>query len=368
MRFRSVRLAGVLLALAMAGSLLAAQSKKPRPAGAPATPQKLDEEYTQLIKEYLQDPRITTELVDHMPASDTVPSPLKFLGRIPGKPGELTYAEGHLPLLRGPRQVSPRARFWKIGQTEEGRDQVILAIADEATISDLDSYKGLLAQARRSAQTHRGAGRRHRPYRQAHLLGRQRHPLARNRRPRNAHRAGLPPHRRGNALHPDHPQQRHHLHHARRRSRRPRKTGRHLLLRQAAPAGRPAPAAHVLGQVRAARQQPRRHGPVSEDHPELHPRRCSSGTPPSCTTCTKRNLISTSPPAPAPTTSRSTPSRSTSGGCSPKPKSWRWPSAACPASGPTAITTAGCRTTCSGSASRTIPSAASTKCRATART
>ena len=40
----------------------------------------------------MQDPRISTELVDHMPASDTVPSPLKFLGRIPGKPGELTYA------------------------------------------------------------------------------------------------------------------------------------------------------------------------------------------------------------------------------------------------------------------------------------
>ncbi len=29
--------------------------------------------------------------------------------------------------------------------------------------------------------------------------------------------------------------------------------------------------------------------------------------------------------------------RSTNGGCWPKPKSWKWPSAACPASGPTAI-------------------------------
>ncbi len=44
-------------------------------------PQKQDEEYTKLIKQYLQDPRISTELVDHMPASDKVPSPLKFLGR-----------------------------------------------------------------------------------------------------------------------------------------------------------------------------------------------------------------------------------------------------------------------------------------------
>ena len=53
----------------------------------------MDEEYTRLIKQYLQDSRITTDLVDHMPASDKVPSPLKFFGRIPGTPGELTYAK-----------------------------------------------------------------------------------------------------------------------------------------------------------------------------------------------------------------------------------------------------------------------------------
>ena len=55
--------------------------------------QKIDEEYTRLIQQHLQDPRITTELVDHLPASDTVPSPLKFLGRAVGTPGELTYAK-----------------------------------------------------------------------------------------------------------------------------------------------------------------------------------------------------------------------------------------------------------------------------------
>ena len=66
---------------------IAAQSK-----AKPAT-QKIDEEYTKTIKQNLQDPRITTELVDHLPASDTVPSPLKFLGRAVGTPGELTYAK-----------------------------------------------------------------------------------------------------------------------------------------------------------------------------------------------------------------------------------------------------------------------------------
>jgi hypothetical protein len=81
-----------------------------------------------------------------MPASDTVPSPLKFLGRIPGKPGELTYAKDIYRYYEALAKASPRAKFWKIGQTEEGRDQVILAIADEATIKDLDKYKDILSR------------------------------------------------------------------------------------------------------------------------------------------------------------------------------------------------------------------------------
>jgi hypothetical protein len=109
-------------------------------------PQKQDEEYTRLIKQYLQDSRITTELVDHMPASATVPSPLKFFGRIPGTPGELTYAKDIQRYYEALVKASPRAFLWKLGQTEEGRDIIVLAIADEATIKELPKYKDMLAQ------------------------------------------------------------------------------------------------------------------------------------------------------------------------------------------------------------------------------
>ncbi len=143
-------LVAAALVYAVSTAPVSAQSKKgktapPAPAAA-AQPQKLDEEYTKLIKEYLQDPRITTELVDHMPASDTVPSPLKFLGRIPGKPGELTYAKDIERYYQALAAASPRAKFWKLGTTEEGRDIVTLAIADEQTIKDLDKYKDMLAK------------------------------------------------------------------------------------------------------------------------------------------------------------------------------------------------------------------------------
>ena len=107
--------------------------------------QKIDAEYTAKIREALQDPRITTELVDHLPASDTVPTPLKFLGRYVGQPGELTYAKDIHRYYQELARVSKRARYWTIGKTEEGRDMVALAIADDATIAALEKYRDQLA-------------------------------------------------------------------------------------------------------------------------------------------------------------------------------------------------------------------------------
>ncbi len=103
--------------------------------------QRIDQEYSALIQKHLQDPRITTELVDHLPASATVPSPLKFFGRIVGTPGELTYAKDIHRYYQALAAASKRARYWKIGTTEEGRDIVVLAIADEASIASLDKYR-----------------------------------------------------------------------------------------------------------------------------------------------------------------------------------------------------------------------------------
>jgi len=122
----------------------------PGPAGArqrgAGIPQKIDAEYTAKIKEYTQDPRIITELVDHMPASDVVPSPLKFLGRIPGTPDELTYYKDIVRYFEALDKASPRVSLFRIGQSEEGRDMILVAIADEATIKSLDKYKAITAQ------------------------------------------------------------------------------------------------------------------------------------------------------------------------------------------------------------------------------
>ena len=85
--------------------------------------------------------------MDHLPASDTVPSPLKFLGRAVGTPGELTYAKDIYRYYEALAKAAPgRAKYWKVGTTEEGRDIVLLAIADEATIKSLDKYRDMLGE------------------------------------------------------------------------------------------------------------------------------------------------------------------------------------------------------------------------------
>jgi len=105
----------------------------------------LDDQYTRIIRQNLDDPRITTDLVDHLPASDTVPTPLAFFGRTVGTPGELTYAKDIVRYYRTLAESSGRARCWTIGASEEGREIVLLAIADEATLAALELNRDMLA-------------------------------------------------------------------------------------------------------------------------------------------------------------------------------------------------------------------------------
>ena len=143
---RTPRNAFARFALTCALLALAAPASNPSAQSRPAAPkQKIDEAYTAKIKEFLQDPRISTELVDHLPASDTVPTPLKFHGRIVGTPGELTYAKDIYRYYEAIDKASDRIAMWNIGKTEEGRDMVVLAVADEATIKQIDKYKGMIA-------------------------------------------------------------------------------------------------------------------------------------------------------------------------------------------------------------------------------
>ena len=146
MNKRSLFFKGIMLAATVATANISFAQEA-------AVPQKQDEEYGKLISQYLVDKRFTTELVDHMPASDTVPSPLKFFGRIPGTPDELTYAHDIERYYEELAKTSKRVKFFKLGLTEEGRDQFTIAIGDEDAIAQLDDNKAKLAAISDSRHT-----------------------------------------------------------------------------------------------------------------------------------------------------------------------------------------------------------------------
>jgi hypothetical protein len=91
------------------------------------------------------DPHFISPLVSYIPRSDKVPSPEKFLGRIMGAPGELLGTEKTYAYARALAAASPRVRVFTIGKSEEGRDILLIAIADDAGIRELDRLKSATA-------------------------------------------------------------------------------------------------------------------------------------------------------------------------------------------------------------------------------
>ncbi len=106
------------------------------------TPQKNDEGYTAKIKEYTTEKFFLTELVDHLPSSDKVPTPEKVLGYIAGTPNKLTYTKDQYRYYRELEKATPRVRLFTAPEkSEEGREQMLVLVGDEANLARLDRYK-----------------------------------------------------------------------------------------------------------------------------------------------------------------------------------------------------------------------------------
>src|SRR5258706_5295367 len=129
------------LAVLLSAAVLTAATPKAKRDPAPSTPQKLDEAYSQKIREYTTEPFFLTEIVDHLPASATVPTPEKVLGYAIGTPNKLTYTKDIFRYMRELAKASPRVRVFTAGKSEEGREMMLVAISDEANIQKMDEYK-----------------------------------------------------------------------------------------------------------------------------------------------------------------------------------------------------------------------------------
>ena len=104
-----------------------------------------DAGYTAKIKQYTTEPYFLTELVDHLPASTTVPTPEKVLGYAIGTPQKLTYTKDIYRYMRELEKATPRVKVFSIGKSEEGRETLLVAVSDEANIKKLDYYREINA-------------------------------------------------------------------------------------------------------------------------------------------------------------------------------------------------------------------------------
>ncbi len=111
--------------------------------------QAIDSAYTRQILELTPTHptyKFTTELVDYLPASATVPTPLAVLGYVPGTVGRLSYVADVHRYFREIAAASPRVKLLSLGTSDEGREMLVMAIADEATIPRLDEYRQMLVR------------------------------------------------------------------------------------------------------------------------------------------------------------------------------------------------------------------------------
>jgi len=129
----------VAFLLAVAAEAPQGQVKNPY---APDTPEPGSVE---AIARFTTEPRFGNPWVAYVPASDTVPSPTKFLGHIVGAEGELSYTAQIYGYFRKLAETSPRVRVQVIGRSEEGRDILLAVISDEDGIRNLDRLKAATA-------------------------------------------------------------------------------------------------------------------------------------------------------------------------------------------------------------------------------
>src|SRR2546422_7463042 len=149
-RTKSVFTHFVLFALLFspgANPALAQGAKKTAPASPEAQSQPVDKEYTESIVKNTTDKMFLTEFVDHLPASDKVPTPAKVLGYPVGTPNKLTYTKDQYRYYRELEKATPRVKVFTAPEKSElGREQMLVVVGDEASVANLAKYKEITSK------------------------------------------------------------------------------------------------------------------------------------------------------------------------------------------------------------------------------
>ncbi len=108
--------------------------------------QQMDEDFAKSVKEWTTKPEFISPLVDHLPKISGVPSPKDVLGYHIGTPKKLTRTTEIYKYYRELAAKSPRVKVINIGQTDEGRECLVVIVANEETIKNIETYRGYLTQ------------------------------------------------------------------------------------------------------------------------------------------------------------------------------------------------------------------------------
>src|SRR5262245_17613132 len=108
--------------------------------------QQMDEDFAKSVREWTTQPEFISPLVDHLPKVAGIPSPKDALGYHIGTPKKLTRVAEIYKYYRELAARSPRVKVINIGQTDEGRECLIVVVANEETVKNIETYRGYLAQ------------------------------------------------------------------------------------------------------------------------------------------------------------------------------------------------------------------------------
>jgi hypothetical protein len=100
-----------------------------------------DADYARQIREYTSDPKFLPATVAGVPDHPTIPSPRKHFGTIIGAPGVMHRTSDIYAYYRKLAEATPRVRVEKLGATEEGRDLLLVTVADEALLADAQRHR-----------------------------------------------------------------------------------------------------------------------------------------------------------------------------------------------------------------------------------
>lgn len=105
-----------------------------------------DPDFAKLVKQWTTRPEFLNSEVDHLPKVAGVPSPKDILGYYIGAPKKLTHVADVNRYYRALAAATKRVKVFSVGQTDEGRECIVVAISSDDNIANLETLRTNMAR------------------------------------------------------------------------------------------------------------------------------------------------------------------------------------------------------------------------------